>query len=37
MSLAADDFEGQARLTSFEQALMHSGWVKGRNARLEVR
>lgn len=37
MSLAADDFEGQARLTSFEQALMHSGWVKGRNVRLEVR
>jgi putative tryptophan/tyrosine transport system substrate-binding protein len=37
MGFAADDFEGQARLASFEQALMHSGWVKGRNARPEVR
>ena len=37
MGLAADDLEGQARLTTFEQALIHAGWVKERNARLEVR
>ena len=37
MGFAADDLEGQARLTIFEQALIHSGWVKGRNARFEVR
>ncbi len=37
MSFAADDLEGQARLATFEQALLQSGWVKGRNARVEVR
>jgi len=37
MGFAADDLEGQARLTTFEQALIDSGWVKGRNAQIEVR
>jgi len=37
MGFAADDLEGQARLTTFEQALMRAGWVKGRNVQFEVR
>lgn len=37
MSFAADDLQGQAQLTAFEEALLHLGWVKGRNARIEVR
>ena len=35
MGFAANDSEGQARLATFEQALIRLGW--GRKARLEVR
>ena len=34
---AADDPQGQARLTSFVQALERLGWTDGRNVRLETR
>jgi putative ABC transport system substrate-binding protein len=34
---AADDPEGQARLTRFVQGLAELGWADGRNARLEYR
>jgi putative tryptophan/tyrosine transport system substrate-binding protein len=33
MSLAADDPEGQARLTAFLQGLQELGWADGRNIR----
>jgi putative tryptophan/tyrosine transport system substrate-binding protein len=33
MSLAADDPEGQARLTAFLQSLQELGWADGRNIR----
>jgi putative ABC transport system substrate-binding protein len=37
MDLAADDPEGQARLTSFLQGLQEFGWTNGRNVRIEFR
>jgi putative tryptophan/tyrosine transport system substrate-binding protein len=37
MSVAADDPEGQARLTVFVQALQQFGWTDGRNMRIDVR
>ena len=30
---AANDAEGQARLTAFAQGLQHSGWIVGQNIR----
>jgi putative ABC transport system substrate-binding protein len=37
MNLAADDPEGQARITAFVQALQQLGWSDGRNARIDTR
>ena len=37
MSLAADDPEGQARLTAFLQGLQELGWADGRNITIDVR
>jgi putative ABC transport system substrate-binding protein len=37
MSDAAEDSEGQARLTAFVQALQQLGWTDGRNARIDIR
>jgi putative ABC transport system substrate-binding protein len=37
MNLAADDAEGQARLTAFLQGLQQSGWTIGRNVRIDTR
>ena len=37
MSLAADDPEGQARLTAFVQGLQQLGWTDGRNVRIDYR
>ena len=37
MSLAADDPEGQARLTAFLQGLQQLGWTDGRNVRIDTR
>jgi putative ABC transport system substrate-binding protein len=37
MSLAADDPEGQSRLTVFTQGLQEFGWSEGRNVRTEYR
>ena len=34
---AANDAEGQARLTAFAQGLQHSGWIVGQNIRIEYR
>jgi putative ABC transport system substrate-binding protein len=34
---AADDAEGQARVTAFAQALQQAGWTLGRNLRLDYR
>src|SRR5712672_609547 len=36
-SLAADDPEGQSRLTAFAQGLQEFGWTEGRSARIEYR
>src|SRR5260221_7836886 len=36
-SLAADDPEGQARLTAFVQGLQELGWTDGRNVRIDYR
>jgi putative ABC transport system substrate-binding protein len=36
-SLAADDPEGQARLTAFAQGLQQSGWTIGRNVQIDTR
>jgi len=36
-SLAADDAEGQARLAAFAQGLQQSGWIIGRNVRIDTR
>ena len=35
MSLAADDPEGKARFTAFQQSLELLGWIEGRNVRIE--
>src|SRR5262249_21319465 len=37
MSYAADDPVGQARLLAFAQELAQSGWIDGRNVRIDVR
>jgi putative ABC transport system substrate-binding protein len=37
MTGAADDSEGQARLTGFLQGLQEFGWSAGRNARIDYR
>ena len=37
MSLAADDPEGKARFTAFQQSLELLGWIEGRNVRIETR
>jgi putative tryptophan/tyrosine transport system substrate-binding protein len=37
MNFAADDPEGQARITAFLQALRQSGWADGRNVRIDTR
>jgi putative ABC transport system substrate-binding protein len=37
MSLAADDPEGQARITAFVQGLEQLGWTDGRNVRIDTR
>ena len=37
MNLAADDAEGQARLTAFLQGLQQLGWTDGRNVRIYIR
>jgi putative ABC transport system substrate-binding protein len=37
MGVAADDPEGQARVTMFMQALQQLGWTDGRNMRIDVR
>jgi hypothetical protein len=34
---AADDPEGQARLTAFMQGLQQLGWTDGRNLRIDIR
>ena len=36
MSLAADDPEGQARLTAFVQGLQELGWTDGRKCRSTI-
>jgi hypothetical protein len=35
--LAADDTQGQARLTAFFQELRELGWIDGRNVRIDTR
>jgi len=37
MPLAADDPEGQARLTAFVQGLQQLGWTDGRNVQIDTR
>ena len=37
MNLAADDAEGQARLTALVQGLQELGWTDGRNLRIDYR
>jgi len=37
MNLSSDDREGQARVAAFRDGLQRSGWVEGRNARLDIR
>jgi putative ABC transport system substrate-binding protein len=37
MILAADDPQGQSRLTAFQQALQQLGWSDGRNLRIDIR
>jgi putative ABC transport system substrate-binding protein len=37
MNFAADDLEGQARVTAFTQALPKLGWTEGRNLHLDIR
>jgi len=37
MNSAADDRDGQARLTGFLQGLQEFGWAAGRNVRIEYR
>ena len=37
MPLAADDPEGQARISTFREALQGRGWVEGRNLRIDLR
>ena len=37
MTYAADDPAGQARLLALAQELAQSGWIDGRNVRIDVR
>jgi putative ABC transport system substrate-binding protein len=37
MTLAADDPEGQARLTAFVQGLQQLDWIDGHNVRIDLR
>jgi putative tryptophan/tyrosine transport system substrate-binding protein len=37
INLAADDPEGQARITAFAQGLQEAGWSTGRNVRIDYR
>ena len=37
MNFAADDLEGQARITAFLQALRQTGWADGHNVRIDTR
>jgi len=37
MSYAADDPAGQTRLLAFAQALAQTGWIDGRNLRIDIR
>src|SRR5262245_18084328 len=37
MSYVADDPAGQARLPAFAQQLAQSGWIDGRNVRIDLR
>jgi putative ABC transport system substrate-binding protein len=37
MNRAANDPEGQARLTTFKQALEQLGWSEGRNMQIDIR
>jgi putative tryptophan/tyrosine transport system substrate-binding protein len=37
MNFAADDLEGQARITAFLQALRQAGWADGHNVRIDTR
>jgi putative ABC transport system substrate-binding protein len=37
MSYAADDPAGQTRLMAFAQALAQTGWIDGRNVRIDIR
>src|SRR5215203_2959332 len=37
MSVAADDAEGQARISAFLKGLEQFGWIDGRNVRIEAR
>jgi ABC-type uncharacterized transport system substrate-binding protein len=37
MSLAADDAEGQTRISAFMQGLQELGWAVGRNVRIDYR
>src|SRR5262245_13307956 len=37
MSAAANDPEGQARITGFRQALQKLGWTEGQNLRIDLR
>ena len=37
MGVAADDPEGQARITAFAQGLQQLGWTVGRNLRIDYR
>jgi ABC-type uncharacterized transport system substrate-binding protein len=37
MPLSANDTEGQSRLIGFVQAMAQSGWIDGRNVRIDTR
>ena len=37
MSTAAEDPEGQARMTAFQQKLQQLGWIDGSNVRIDAR
>jgi putative ABC transport system substrate-binding protein len=37
MSVTANDLEGQARITAFQQSLQQLGWTDGRNVQIETR
>jgi len=37
MAQAADDLDGQARVTAFLQGLRELGWIEGRNVQLDYR